>query len=51
MRTELNDALKSAMKEKDGLATSTLRLIQAALKDRDIATASPTRKSSACCSP
>jgi uncharacterized protein YqeY len=37
MRTELNDALKSAMKEKDGLATSTLRLIQAALKDRDIA--------------
>jgi len=37
MRTELNDALKTAMKEKDALATSTLRLIQAALKDRDIA--------------
>ena len=37
MRTELNDALKSAMKVKDALATSTLRLIQAALKDRDIA--------------
>lgn len=37
MRTELNDALKSAMKEKDALAVSTLRLIQAALKDRDIA--------------
>lgn len=37
MRTALNDALKSAMKEKDSLAVSTLRLIQAALKDRDIA--------------
>ena len=37
MRTALNDALKSAMKEKDSLAVSTLRLIHAALKDRDIA--------------
>ncbi len=37
MRTALNDALKSAMKEKDTLAVSTLRLIHAALKDRDIA--------------
>ena len=37
MRTTLNGALKSAMKNKDPLAVSTLRLIQAALKDRDIA--------------
>ena len=37
MRTELNDALKAAMKEKDTLAVGTLRLVQAALKDRDIA--------------
>jgi uncharacterized protein len=37
MRTELNDALKAAMKDKDPLAVSTLRLIHAALKDRDIA--------------
>lgn len=37
LRTRLNDALKSAMKAKDGLAVSTLRLILAALKDRDIA--------------
>ncbi len=37
LRQQINDALKSAMKEKDGRATSTLRLILAALKDRDIA--------------
>lgn len=37
LRTRLNDALKSAMKAKDGLAVSTLRLTLAALKDRDIA--------------
>lgn len=36
-RTELNDALKVAMKAKDKCAVSTLRLILAALKDRDIA--------------
>lgn len=36
-RTELNDALKDAMKAKDQCAVSTLRLILAALKDRDIA--------------
>jgi uncharacterized protein YqeY len=36
-RTELNDALKEAMKAKDQCAVSTLRLILAALKDRDIA--------------
>jgi len=37
LRTELNEALKTAMKEKDETSVSTLRLIVAALKDRDIA--------------
>lgn len=37
LRSRLNDALKAAMKSKDTLAVSTLRLILAALKDRDIA--------------
>jgi len=37
MRTRLNDALKTAMKEQDKRSVSTLRLILAALKDRDIA--------------
>lgn len=37
LRVRLNDALKSAMKAKDELAVSTLRLTLAALKDRDIA--------------
>lgn len=37
LRQELNTALKSAMKDKDARATSTLRLVLAALKDRDIA--------------
>ena len=37
LRTRLSDALKAAMKEKDGRSVSTLRLILAALKDRDIA--------------
>lgn len=37
LRQELNDALKGAMKAKDSCATSTVRLILAALKDRDIA--------------
>ena len=37
MRAALNNALKSAMKDKEALAVSTLRLIQAAVKDRDIA--------------
>jgi uncharacterized protein len=36
-RNRLNEALKTAMKAKDKQATSTLRLILAALKDRDIA--------------
>ncbi len=37
LRSRLNDALKDAMKSQDSLAVSTLRLILAALKDRDIA--------------
>jgi uncharacterized protein YqeY len=37
LRTELNDAIKTAMKAKEPRAVSTLRLILAALKDRDIA--------------
>lgn len=37
LRSQLNDALKVSLKEKDQTATSTLRLILAALKDRDIA--------------
>ena len=37
MRAALNNALKSAMKDKEALAVSTLRLIRAAVKDRDIA--------------
>ena len=37
LRPELSDALKEAMKTKDRCAVATLRLILAALKDRDIA--------------
>lgn len=37
LRTEINDALKAAMLAKNEIETSTLRLITAALKDRDIA--------------
>ena len=37
LRARLNDQLKTSMKAKDQRATSTLRLILAALKDRDIA--------------
>ena len=37
LRANLNDALKEAMKVKEKRAVSTLRLILAALKDRDIA--------------
>lgn len=37
LRTRLNDALKEAMRAKDPRAVSTVRLILAALKDRDIA--------------
>ncbi len=37
LRSRLSDALKTAMKDKEGRRVSTLRLILAALKDRDIA--------------
>ena len=37
LRARLNDELKAAMKAKDQRAVSTVRLILAALKDRDIA--------------
>lgn len=37
LRNRLNDALKDSMKAKEARAISTLRLILAALKDRDIA--------------
>ena len=37
LRDDISNALKSSMKEKDPVAVSTLRLIQAAIKDRDIA--------------
>ncbi|WP_193183656.1 GatB/YqeY domain-containing protein [Nisaea sediminum] len=37
MRAAFSDALKEALKEKDQCAVSTIRLILAALKDRDIA--------------
>jgi len=37
MRTELNEALKGAMKARDARRVSTLRLVLAAIKDRDIA--------------
>ncbi|MCK5166131.1 MAG: GatB/YqeY domain-containing protein [Rhodospirillaceae bacterium] len=37
LRTKLSETLKTAMKAKDTATTSTIRLIQAALKDRDIA--------------
>ena len=37
LRIEINSAMKEAMKEKAQLRLSTLRLINAAIKDRDIA--------------
>jgi len=37
LRTRLSEALKQALRDKDERSTSTLRLILAALKDRDIA--------------
>jgi uncharacterized protein YqeY len=37
LRDEINDALKTAIKAKEARRTGTLRLVLAALKDRDIA--------------
>ena len=36
LRTDLNDALKNALRNKDQRSLATIRLILAALKDRDI---------------
>ncbi len=36
LRQKINDALKTAMRERDKARLSTLRLVNAALKDRDI---------------
>lgn len=43
MREQINSALKEAMKERDKTRTATLRLINAAIKDRDIAARSEDR--------
>jgi uncharacterized protein YqeY len=40
LRTKINNELKTAMKEKDDIRISTVRLITAALKDRDISSRS-----------
>jgi len=37
MRVRINDALKTAIKDQDKIRSATLRLIMAAVKDRDIA--------------
>lgn len=37
LRDRITEAMKTAMKEKDTIGLATMRLIQAALKDRDIA--------------
>jgi uncharacterized protein YqeY len=56
LRQAFTDRLKEAMKARDSRTVSTVRLILAGLKDRDVAargqgipTAYPKAKSSACC--
>ena len=44
LRAQFNDAMKEAMKAKDAKRLATVRLILAALKDRDIAARSETSK-------
>jgi uncharacterized protein len=44
LRKKLNDAMKEAMKAKDAKRLSTLRLVLAALKDRDIAARTETSR-------
>jgi len=44
LRAQLNDAMKEAMKAKDAKRLATVRLILAALKDRDIAARSETSR-------
>ena len=43
LRTEIMNGVKQAMKDKNTLAVSTLRLVNAAIKDRDIAARSEDR--------
>lgn len=49
MRTRVNTALKQAMKDKEAARLSTLRLINAAIKDRDIAVRGAGGEDGACC--
>jgi uncharacterized protein YqeY len=44
LRAQLNDAMKEAMKAKDAKRLATVRLVLAALKDRDIAARTETNK-------
>src|SRR6201995_2852959 len=44
LRAQLNDAMKEAMKAKDAKRLTTVRLILAALKDKDIAARSETSR-------
>ena len=44
LRAQLNDAMKEAMKTKDGKRLATVRLVLAALKDKDIAARSETSR-------
>jgi uncharacterized protein len=44
LRAQLNDAMKEAMKAKDAKRLATVRLMLAALKDRDIAARSETNR-------
>ena len=43
LRTDISEAVKAAMKSKDTLRVSTLRLVNAAIKDRDISARSEDR--------
>ena len=45
MREQINEALKAAVKQQDKRRMSTLRLINAAIKDRDIAARSSDKSS------
>src|SRR6201991_3316743 len=44
LRAQLNDAMKEAMKAKDAKRLATVRMVLAALKDRDIAARSETSR-------
>jgi len=49
MRSQVNSALKQAMKDKSAVRLSTLRLINAAIKDKDIAKRGPSNEESTGC--